>query len=78
MLSCINLFFDKNNILINLSKYIFIIILTLSINSILVFSFYDYKKIVELIFNNELKNNMKIKEGNNMIKITKISKTKIH
>ena len=53
MLSCINLFFNKNNIFKNLSNYIMIILFILSIFSVLIFLFFDYKKINEFIHSNE-------------------------
>jgi len=53
MLSCINLFFNKNNIFKNLSNYIMIILFILSIFSVLIFLFFDYKKINEFIDSNE-------------------------
>ena len=55
MLSCIKLFFNKNNILKNISNYMFVILFILSIISVCIFSFYDYKKINEFICSNEEK-----------------------
>ena len=56
MLSCIKQFFNTKNMLKNLSNYMFIILFILNINSILIFLFYDYKKIQEFIINIEKKN----------------------
>ena len=55
MLSCIKLFFNKNNIFKNISNYMFVILFILSIISVSYFSFYDYKKINEFISSNEEK-----------------------
>ena len=56
MLSCIESFLNKHNIFKNLSYYMLIILLILSVTSIPVFLFYDYKKNHEFIFNIEKKN----------------------
>ena len=60
MLSCIKLFLKEyNKIFKNLANYLLIILLTLSIISIFSFSFYDYKKIKEIINNNEMEKTKK-------------------
>ena len=56
MLSCIKQFFNTKNMFKNLSNYMFIILFILNISSILIFLFYDYKKIQEFIINIEKKN----------------------
>ena len=56
MLSCIKQFFNTKNMLKNLSNYMFIILFILNISSILIFLFYDYKKIQEFIISIEKKN----------------------
>ena len=45
MLKCNKLFFNINNIFKNSANYMLIILFILSIASIIVFIFYDYKKI---------------------------------
>jgi len=68
MLKCIKLFFNKNNIFKNLSNYIFVILFILSIISVFIFAFYDYKKMYRYIYSysNEEKIDNKIFSENNM------------
>ena len=49
MLSCMHLFFAFNNIFKNSSNYMFVILFTLNVISILTFLFYDKRKIEKLI-----------------------------
>ena len=56
MLSCIKRLFNTKNMLKNLSNYMVIILFILDISSILIFRFYDYKKIQESFINIEQKN----------------------
>ena len=66
ILSCIKLFLNEYNIFKNSSYYMLIILLLLSVISILIFSFYDYKKIQKFIVDIEKKNSKK-KEIENII-----------
>ena len=59
ILSCIKLFLNDHNIFKNSSYYMLIILLLLSVISILIFSFYDYKKIKKFIADIEKKNSKK-------------------
>ena len=72
MLSCIKLFFNKNKLFKNLANYMLIILLILSVISILVFSFYDCKKIKKF-FDIIIKIN-RFKLENENIKTTNIDK----
>ena len=78
MISCINLLFDKNNIFKNSANYMLIILLVLSIISVFVFCFHNYKKIKNYItqFLIQKKNNVNIRENNNIIEINKIKENK--
>ena len=52
MLKCIKLFFNKNNILKNLSNYMLLFLFILSIISIFIVVLYDYKRINKFIDSN--------------------------
>ena len=60
MLHCIKLFLNESNKFKNLSNYMLLLLLTLSVISILSFSFNDFKKIIEFLNNIEMKKSNKI------------------
>ena len=64
MLTCFKLLFDKHNIFRNSANYMIIILFPLSIISIIIFSFYDFKRLKKA-----LKNIFKLKKYINKLKI---------
>ena len=64
MLLCIKLFFNKNNIFKNLSNYMLLILFILSITSIFILVYYDYKRINKFIDSNNDKISNKVLYNN--------------
>ena len=75
MLTCLKFFLKERNIFKNLSYYILIILLILSLISILTFRFHDYKMIKDFIYRNTMEINKKVINEN--IKTTNNEKNQI-